>query len=375
MEQIKGFERFQRQVMLKALGEQGQLALQHARVLVVGAGGLGCPVLQYLAAAGVGHIGIVDGDRIQASNLHRQVLYAPKDEGLVKVEVAAARVREMNPDAEVVAFPVRVIAANALDIISGYDIVADCTDNFSTRYMINDACVLRKIPLAYASVSRFEGQVSMFNVTGADAIVSGNYRDLFPTPPMAGEVPDCAEAGVLGVLPGIIGTMQAMEVIKWITRLGDLLVNRLLIYDALNNRFLEMGYEAGIGAKAYYPSQEQQFLETDYEQLCHAGNNGFILTSAQFDLLRQHEPIQVVDVREPGETPELEDQEHLRIPLGALPDLLYTLRPVTTVFFCQSGIRSLKAAHLAASHLGDQVRVYSLQDGIQHFIHSKSAHH
>ena len=371
MNKIKGFERFQRQVVLKGFGEQAQLKLQEARVLVVGAGGLGCPVLQYLAAAGVGHIGIVDGDQVMMNNLHRQVLYAPKDDGRPKAEIAALRVREMNPDCEVRCYPVRLSQANALEIMSGYDIIADCTDNFATRYMINDACVLKGLPLAYASVSRFEGQVSLFNVMMPNGQHSGHYRDLFPTAPMAGEVPDCAEAGVLGVLPGIIGTMQATEIIKWITGMGELLADRLLTYDALNNRYMEMEYGSHPATRDLHPKHELEFVGTDYEQVCNAGNDGHILTSSQFDALLRQETVQVIDVREPGEVPALDEYDHVRMPMGALPALLYTLRPMTTVFFCQSGIRSLKAARMAADHFGDKVRVYSLQDGIQYFHNHK----
>jgi len=373
MNKIKGFERFQRQVILKGFGEPAQLKLQEARVLVVGAGGLGCPMLQYLAAAGVGHIGIVDGDRVMINNLHRQVLYAPKDEGRSKAEIAATRVREMNPDCEVKAYPVRMSQINALDIMSRYDIVADCTDNFATRYMINDACVLKGLPLAYASVSRFEGQVSLFNVKQPNGKMSGHYRDLFPTAPMAGEVPDCAEAGVLGVLPGIIGTMQATEIIKLITGLGEPLVDRLLTYDALNNRYMEIRYESHPSTRDLHPSHELEFVGTDYEQVCNADNSEHILTSSQFDALRREESVQVIDVREPGELPLLEDYNHIRMPMGVLPSLLYTLRPMTTVFFCQTGIRSLKAARMAAEHFGSEARVYSLQDGIQYF-HNHQLH-
>jgi molybdopterin/thiamine biosynthesis adenylyltransferase/rhodanese-related sulfurtransferase len=369
MTRIKAFERFQRQVILKGMGESGQLKLQEAKVLVVGAGGLGCPVIQYLAAAGVGTIGIVDGDRVSASNLHRQVLYGVKDEGRLKAEISAIRVREMNPEAQVMAYPARLVQENCLEIIRDYDIVADCSDNFATRYMLNDACVLKGIPLAHASVSQFEGQVSLFNVRLPDGGISGHYRDLFPTPPMAGEVPDCAEAGVLGVLPGIIGSMQAMEVIKWITGIGDLLANRLLTYDALDNRFMELAYAHHASTAQHHPSHEAEFLNAHYELTCDTGNEGYILSSEQFDELKRQEPVQVIDVREAHEQPTLEEYNHIRMPLGELPTILYTLKPSTMVFFCQSGIRSVHAAKIAAEHFGPQVKVYSLQDGIHYFIH------
>jgi adenylyltransferase/sulfurtransferase len=368
MKKINGFERFQRQVILKGIGEEGQLKLQDAKVLIVGAGGLGCPALQYLAAAGVGEIGIVDGDKVTASNLHRQVLYVMTDVDGMKVDVAAERIRALNPEARVNTHPLRLDQRNCLGIIRAYDIVLDCTDNFATRYMLNDACVLAGKPLVHGSVSRFEGQVGLFNVRMPDGRVSGHYRDLFPTPPMAGEVPDCAVSGVLGVLPGIIGTMQATEAIKWITGMGDLLVDRLLTYDALHNRFMELAYEHREDTRNFHPGHEKEFLDTDYELSCEVGNDGYILNSFQFDELKRRGAVQVIDVREPNEVPSLHDRGHIRIPLAQLPALMYTLNPSPMVFFCQSGIRSLAAAKMAAAHFGDKANVYSLQDGIDYFL-------
>ena len=370
MEKIKGFERYQRQVILKGFGESGQLKLQQAKVLVVGAGGLGCPALQYLAAAGVGTIGIVDGDEVSASNLHRQVLYGVKDIGKPKVEVATAAIQSLNPDGKVNAHHIRINQHNCLDIINGYDIVVDCTDNFATRYMLNDACVLKGIPLVHGSVSRFEGQVSVFNVKLKNGKYSGHYRDLFPTPPMAGEVPDCSEAGVLGVLPGIIGTMQASETIKWITGIGDLLMDKLMTYDALHNRFMELRYEHSESTAKFHPVHETEFMDTDYEQACGTGNDGFMISGVDFETLKRREVVQVIDVRESNEVPTLDEYNHVRIPLGKLKSLLFTIKPSTMVFFCQSGIRSLTAARIASEHFGKKVKVFSLKDGITHFISS-----
>ncbi|MBD0294073.1 MAG: HesA/MoeB/ThiF family protein, partial [Flavisolibacter sp.] len=210
-------ERYQRQVILQEFGEAGQQKLLQAKVLVIGAGGLGCPVLQYLAAAGVGVVGIADDDIVSLTNLHRQVLYSMSDIGKSKVERAAAILRQLNPDIEIIPYHLRLTNKNALDIITAYDIVVDATDNFPTRYLLNDACVLLSKPLIYGAVSKFEGQVAVFNGVGSSGEKSVNYRDLFPVPPQEDEVPNCAEAGVLGVLPGIIGSLQAGEVIKLIT--------------------------------------------------------------------------------------------------------------------------------------------------------------
>ncbi len=196
-------------MLLKEIGESGQQKLLQAKVLVVGAGGLGCPVLQYLAAAGVGKLGIVDDDIVSLTNLHRQVLYNTSDIGFAKTERAAAALRSLNPDIEIIPYNLRLTNQNALDIINNYDIVVDGTDNFSSRYMINDACVLLKKPLVYAAISRFEGQVAVFNYIDNDNEKPVNYRDLFPIPPAEDEAMNCAVAGVLGVLTGIIGSMQA----------------------------------------------------------------------------------------------------------------------------------------------------------------------
>ena len=213
----KLYERYQRQILLKEFGIAGQQKLLQAKVLVIGAGGLGCPVLQYLTAAGIGCIGIVDNDVVSLSNLHRQVLYDTNDIGKSKVSVAAEKLRLVNSDTELIEYHIHLDKNNCLGIINEYDIIIDCTDNFASRYMINDACVLKAKPLVYAGVNRFEGQVAVFNVTRNEKVRTANYRDLFPVQPEQNEVLNCSEAGVLGVLPGIIGSMQASEAIKLIT--------------------------------------------------------------------------------------------------------------------------------------------------------------
>ena len=224
--------RYARHFALPDFGIEGQKKLKNSRVLVVGAGGLGCPVLLYLAAAGVGHIGIIDGDVVDDSNLQRQVLYTVADVGKSKAVAAKERLLSMNPHIDIQAFTQHFTVENALDIVSKYDVVADGTDNFPTRYLVNDACVLKGKVNVYASIFRFEGQISVFNLTQNDGERSINYRDIFPTPPPAGLIPDCAEGGVLGVLPGIIGAMQASEVIKILTNIGEPLSGRLFLFDA-----------------------------------------------------------------------------------------------------------------------------------------------
>jgi len=223
--------RYSRHTLLPEFGIKGQAALQAGRVLIVGTGGLGSPAALYLAAAGVGTIGLVDFDTVDETNLQRQVLYGTADVGRLKVDVAASRLREANPHIAIEEHHGALDASNALRLISGYDVVLDGTDNFSTRFLVNDACVMAKRPNVYGSVFRFEGQVAVFATPGGPC-----YRCLHPEPPPAGLIPNCAEAGVLGVLPGVIGTIQATEVIKVLTGIGEPLIGRLLLYDALRMR-------------------------------------------------------------------------------------------------------------------------------------------
>ncbi len=225
--------RYQRHLTLKGFGLHGQEKLRNTKVLVIGAGGLGCPILLYLTAAGVGELGIVDDDVVSLSNLQRQVLYGDADIGKPKAEVAATVLSRLNPTITHRTHRTRITTANALQLITGYDIVVDATDNFPTRYLLNDACVLCDTVLVHGSILQFEGHVGVFNHLLPDGTRSANYRDLFPEPPAPGSVPDCSQAGVLGVLPGIIGSMQALEVIKIAAAVGEPLANRLLIWDSL----------------------------------------------------------------------------------------------------------------------------------------------
>lgn len=232
-------KRYKRHLLVKEIGGQGQQRLKAARVLVVGAGGLGSPLLIYLAAAGVGQIGIIDDDRVSVDNLQRQIAYSTADVGILKAERAAARCRNLNPNVGVEAMPFRLTAENALSIISQYDIVADGSDNFPTRYLVNDACFFARKPLVFAALGQLDGYLSTFRAYETDEAGQPlpNYRCLFPEPPPPGTVPSCEEAGVLGPVAGVIGTLQAVEVVKVILGEPGTLIGKLLIYEALPARF------------------------------------------------------------------------------------------------------------------------------------------
>jgi molybdopterin/thiamine biosynthesis adenylyltransferase len=239
-------ERYARHIVLPEIGGSGQQRLKRARVLIIGAGGLGAPMLQYLAAAGVGTLGIVDDDSVSLSNLQRQVIHDTASVGQPKLESAKASIGRINPHVNVEAHDIHLDTGNAATLIAQYDVVADGSDNFETRYAVADACGAEKRPLVHASVGRFDGQVTVLKPyeTGPNGKPNPSYRDLFPESPPAGLVPSCAEAGVLGVLTGVVGTLQAMEVIKLITGIGEPLVGRLLLYDALAARFDTIRYKA-----------------------------------------------------------------------------------------------------------------------------------
>ncbi|MEJ6781813.1 molybdopterin-synthase adenylyltransferase MoeB [Aminobacter sp. Piv2-1] len=239
-------ERYARHIVLPEIGGPGQQKLKRARVLVIGAGGLGAPVLEYLAAAGVGTLGIVDDDHVSLSNLQRQVIHDTQSVGQSKAESAAAAIRRINPHVTVELHQLRLTEANAGELVSAYDLVVDGSDNFETRYAVADACAACERPLVHAAVGRFDGSITVLKPfeTGADGRRNPSYRDLFPEPPPPGLVPSCAVAGVLGALTGVMGTLQAMETIKLITGIGEPLVGRLLLYDALGARFDTVRYKA-----------------------------------------------------------------------------------------------------------------------------------
>jgi molybdopterin/thiamine biosynthesis adenylyltransferase/rhodanese-related sulfurtransferase len=351
-------KRYSRQMILPEIGERGQQKLQEARVLVIGAGGLGCPVLQNLAAAGVGTLGIVDGDVVEENNLHRQLLYTLKDCGNSKAETARKVILELNPEIEVTAFSEFFTAENAARIVGEYQIIVDCTDAIAVRYLINDVAIAKRIPMVYASIHKFEGQVSVFNYKNGPS-----YRCLFPEQEGFNAVPNCAVSGVLGVFPNTIGALQATEVLKIILGIGEVLSGKLLIYDGLhfqtqiigfpkNPRAVEKGFINGSLILNSKKTVENLTPETFLEKCNQLG-------------------IVVIDVRELDETPEFKGNNVIRIPLSMLEDYSKKLsKNQEIVLFCQTGQRSLaamnylqKSGFVGVFHLGKGIE--SLKNQIE----------
>ncbi len=358
--------RYSRHLLLPEVGLAGQRKLRDAKVLLVGAGGLGAPAALYLAAAGVGELGLVDFDRVDASNLQRQILYSTADIGRPKLEAAAARLEGLNPNVRVEVHEERLRSANALETIRPYDLVVDGSDNFPTRYLVNDAAVLLGKPLVYGSIYRFEGQASVF-----DAQRGPCYRCLFPEPPPPDAVPSCAEAGVLGVLPGLIGTLQATEALKVILGVGQPLIGRLVLYDALEMQFREVRLSKNPECVLCSPKATLKGL-IDYEAFCGIGADDTTsgaeavpeITPTQLRAaLAAPDPPILIDVREPNEW-EITHIEGARlIPRAQLADHVDELaRATSIVTYCRSGHRS----GLAARFLLDLgfTHVRSLQGGI-----------
>jgi len=371
MDKPVSYERYHRQIILKDFGETGQQKLLQAKVLVIGAGGLGCPALQYLTAVGIGTIAIVDDDVVDLSNLQRQVLFSVNDISFPKAEKAAEKLRQLNPEISIVVYSERLTTQNALSIMEEYDIIIDGTDNFSTRYMINDACVLLNKPLVYGAVSQYEGQVAIFNFKKNNKEEGVNYRDLFPYPPKEGEVLNCAEAGVLGILPGIIGTMQANETIKLITGIGKPLINRILTFNALTNQTYEIELFARPETRLLIPENNQAFEKTDYDWLCSSPRKQYEIDNNFFDDLLAKGNIDVVDVREVDEIPGIEEFPCCRIPLNKLLENSSLIQSDNVVIICQSGVRSLQGAKQLSAIYGKSKKIFSLKGGI---IQWKKAH-
>lgn len=347
--------RYSRHLLLPEIGQEGQQRLKEARVVLIGLGGLGSPAALYLAAAGVGTLGVVDPDRVDLTNLQRQVLYTDSDVGRPKCTVARERLTALNPRLAVETFPVALTAANALEILREFDLVIDGTDNFPTRYLVNDACVLLGLPNVHGSVLRFEGRITVFGTPEGPC-----YRCLFPAPPPPESVPDCSDAGVLGVLPGQIGVLQATEAIKWITGVGEVLAGRLLLVDALRMRFQTVT----IGRDPHCPACGTRELKRliDYEAFCgvpRPSQTGILrLTPDELAVrLRSAAAPQLVDVREPWEWNVARLPGAILIPLSQIETLAPTLDATReTILYCHHGSRSLAAAlQLEASgfsHIG-----------------------
>jgi molybdopterin/thiamine biosynthesis adenylyltransferase/rhodanese-related sulfurtransferase len=346
-------QRYHRHLILPNVGEDGQRRLKAARVLLIGAGGLGSPAALYLAAAGVGHLGIVDADVVELSNLQRQVLHGTRDVGRPKVVSAEARLRDLNPHVEIATYHARLTSANALELLRGYDIIVDGSDNFQTRYLVNDACVLLDKPNVYGSVIRFDGQASVFSAAGGPC-----YRCLFREPPPPGLIPNCAEGGVFGVLPGLVGTIQATETIKLITGAGEPLIGRLLLVDALRMRFrtIELArdpecracgtreitalidYDAFCGLPASAAPANEYASDADDDQEDE-------ITPRRLDArLRDGATITLLDVREPYEWAIARLPDARLIPLNSLPHAVHSLdRTAEIVVYCHHGARSAAA--------------------------------
>lgn len=356
---------YSRQMILPELGLQGQKKLKKARVLVIGAGGLGCPALQYLAAAGVGHLGIVDGDTVAASNLHRQILFTRADTGRSKAQAAAEKLSALNPFIELQAYPVFLDQHNAAGLVATYDLVIDGSDNFPARYLVNDTCLLKGKPFVFAALHQFELQLTVFNYRGGPT-----YRCLYPSPPSGGEMPSCNDAGVMGMLPGMAGMLQALEAFKIITGSGQVLSGKLLILNLLTHQrhLLELPAVPGNLQPPARPGEPGRDSSKAGATGCGTERIPEI-DMATLEEWRASTGVQLIDVRSPAEF------ETLRLHMGEvnlpLEDLFHacendllranTAKPVITI--CQTGLRSKKAALLLKTR-NKRLRVFSLKNGL-----------
>jgi len=358
--------RYSRHLIMPEVGMEGQLKLKQAKVLLIGAGGLGSPLALYLAAAGVGRLGLVDFDVVDFTNLQRQIMHGTSDVGRPKLESAADTIAEINPYVELVPHQARLCSENALEIFADYDIVADGTDNFATRYLVNDACVLTGKPNVYGSIFRFEGQASVFATREGPC-----YRCLYPEPPPPGLVPSCAEGGVLGVLPGIVGCIQALETIKLIIGKGEPLVGRLLLFDALQLRFRELRLRKNPECPACGARPTIDHL-IDYEEFCGIRGqeaaepmNGIPeITAVELKrMMDEGRTFQLVDVREPHEFDICRIPGSVLIPLGDVAARMNELDSAEEiVVHCRSGMRSAKAVDLLRK--AGFRRIHNLKGGI-----------
>ena len=358
--------RYSRHLIMPEVGMDGQLKLKNAKVLCIGAGGLGSPLLLYLGAAGVGRLGIVDFDVVDFTNLQRQVIHGTADVGRSKLESAQATIREINPNVEVVGYNARLTSENALELFRDFDIIVDGTDNFPTRYLVNDACVLLGKPNVYGSIFRFEGQASVFYARQGPC-----YRCLYPEPPPPGLVPSCAEGGVLGVLPGIVGCLQAMETIKLIIGQGQTLIGRLLVFDALGMKFRELKLRKNPDCPVCGAHPTITGL-IDYEQFC--GIRGEEHTPVMTGvpeigprevkkMIDEKQSFVLIDVREPHEFQICRIPGSTLIPLGEIPKRMHELDSASEiVVHCRSGQRSAKAVEFLMK-AGFQ-KIHNLKGGI-----------
>jgi adenylyltransferase/sulfurtransferase len=363
--------RYSRHLLLAEVGIEGQKRLKAARVLIVGTGGLGAPLALYLAAAGVGTLGIVDFDFVEESNLQRQVIHGTRDVGRPKVASAQDRIKSINQRCNIITYNTMLTSANALEIMKDYDVVADGTDNYQTRYLVNDACVLLGIPNVYGSIFQFEGQASVFYAKqGASLPAEGPcYRCLYPEPPPPGLVPSCAEGGVVGVLPGIVGTIQANEVIKLIVGGGDSLIGRLLLFDSWKMKFRELKLDNDPHCPICGENPTIHEL-IDYEQFCGLKKNteeeavDTITAKELKERFDQNDPLQIIDIREPHERAIVKFPNAKPIPLGQMTRRVDEFDPaIDAVFICKIGQRSIFAIR-ALREAGYTGRLLNLKDGV-----------
>jgi molybdopterin/thiamine biosynthesis adenylyltransferase/rhodanese-related sulfurtransferase len=351
--------RYSRHLLLPELGMEGQQRIKGTRALLVGAGGLGSPAALYLSAAGIGHLTLVDFDVVDVTNLQRQVLHGTRDVGRLKVESARDRLRDLNPHVSVEIVSDRLDAGNALGLVSGHDLVLDGTDSFATRYLLSDACVLAGKPNVHASIYRFEGQATVLSTPDAPC-----YRCLYPSPPAPGEVPSCSEAGVLGVLPGLLGTIQATEALKLAAGVGQLLSGRLLLVDALSMRFRTMQVRRDPRCPACGTREIRELREESAACATDSWNAVPEIDPAELAArLRTGEPVQLLDVREAHEWEVSRIPGARQAPMSRLEGAFGGLDPARdTVLYCRSGVRSQEAGRrLVAAGF---TRVFSLAGGI-----------
>lgn len=350
--------RFERQKVLPGFGTEGQQKLSNAKVLVIGTGGLGCPVLLYLGAAGVGTIGIADGDGVSESNLNRQILFGQKDIGKPKAETAAKILQEKYHDIDFKVIPYFLTSENALEVLENYDLVLDGSDNFGTRYMINDACILLGIPLVMGAIYQYEGQLSVFNF-GKNPV---NYRDMYPLPPKENEIPNCSQTGVLGVLPGIIGSLQATEVIKIISGMGEVLTNKMLFYNMKTCIFYEVEISENDKAREEIPKNKEKFRRKDYNISC--GIAEIIKWDKALEWSKKLENYKLIDIREPNEEPFFKFSGIEKIPMRNLeknPEQLKMVEHI--ILFCKTGKRSKNMAENLKKQFPEK-KIFSVAGGI-----------
>lgn len=359
-------ERYNRHLLLDKVGMEGQLKLKAAKVLVIGAGGLGCPILQYLTAAGVGNIGVIDFDTVDISNLQRQILFTENDLGKNKAEVAVKRLSQLNGMVSFDVFTDRLTTNNAIELFEMYDIVIDGTDNFSTRYLVNDASVLTNTPLVYGSIYLFEGQVSVFNYKGGPS-----YRCLFPTPPKHGSVKNCNEIGVIGVLPGVIGTQQANEAIKIILEIGEPLNGKLMLYDALKASYITISVEKSEEQIDKVLANKAKFESFDYDLFCgvekDVSYSSDEISLEELDTYKNNAKVQLIDLREEWEEPVFEAENKIRITMSDLIEKIKDIKKEgKVILLCQTGARSFQVKTLLEKQFGFS-NLIVLKEGLEKY--------